>query len=161
MRELIVIVVGCLASGLVTAQTAVAPSELEETFELMRQFMAVERETMIDAELQLTAAERERFWPLYQTYRAEMASVQDRYGVLLADFAENHARMDEATADSLIDEYFSIEQAMLQIRQAHVPRFREVLPAQKVARFVQMENKIDGVALLPLLLDVPLIGDTQ
>jgi hypothetical protein len=161
MRKLVAIACAVLTSMAVEAQGPPTPGELEETFEMMREFMSTERETMLESDLRLTRAERRAFWPLYEKYRAEIATAQDRLGQLLAEFAENYADPSDEQVGRFVDEYFAIEQRMLEIRVAYLPAFREILPAQKVARFVQIESKVDGIARLPLIMDTPLIGDRE
>ena len=161
MRKRLAIVWAAFASTVVVAQAPLGSGELEETFAMMREFMATERETMLESELRLTRTERRAFWPLYEKYRAEMATAQDRLGQLLTEFAENYADPTDEQANRFIDEYFAVEQRMLEIRLEYLPAFREILPAEKAARFVQIENKVDGVARLPLIMDTPLIGDNE
>ena len=39
----------------------------------------------------------------------------------------------------------SIEQAEAQLKKAYVPKLSKVLPAKKVARYMQIENKIRAI----------------
>ena len=75
----------------------------------------------------------------------------------MAGYAANYLNLSEDMADTMIDEYFAIQMGLLEVRQEYVGHFRGVLPAQKLARFYQIENKIDAVAQLLLMKDIPLV----
>ena len=157
MRMLFVAICGSLVYGLATAQTNSDATEMEETFAMVREFMTTERELTIGEELRLSDDESDGFWPVYEEYRAEIDQIQDRNAQLIADYAANFDNLTETAATDLIDDYFAIQNAMLDTRQKYVAVFLEVLSPQKLARFYQIENKIDAVAQLPLVRDIPLI----
>ncbi len=146
-----------LLLGCVTASAQEAtPAEIEETVSMVRSFMVAEREVMIDAELGLSTAEANAFWPIYENYRAEMGAIQDRYGRLIVEFSANYDTMTEELAERFLDEYFAVLADTVEVRQGYVERFREAISLQKLVRLYQMENKIDAIAELELVLDVPL-----
>ena len=131
--------------------------DMEATFEMVRSFMEAEREVMIEEELRLTDAEAEGFWPIYESYRAEIDALQNRYADMIEEYADNYDALSEGMAQRIVDEYFEIENGLLAVREAYVERFTEVLSIQKLARFYQMENRIDNVADLALMREIPLI----
>ncbi len=135
---------------------AAQDGDMEATFEMVRSFMENERETMIEEELRLTDTEAEGFWPIYEAYRAEIDVLQDRYAGVIAEYAENYGALSEETAQQIIDDYFEIENGLLAVREAYVDRFTDVLSIQKLARFYQMENRIDNIADLALMREIPL-----
>jgi len=157
MRMLFVTICSSCVCALASAQSTDAGAQMEETFEMVRDFMATERDLTIEEELRFTNAEGDGFWPIYEDYRAEIEAILDRSAKLIADYAANYEDLTEPLALDLIDEYFAIETDRLEVRQRYVASFLQVLPAQKLARFYQIENKIDAVAQLPLVRAIPLI----
>ena len=154
MIRMLAIAVGLvLGWGIAAAQDA----DMEATFEMVRGFMENERETMIEEELRLTDAEAEGFWPIYEAYRAEIDVLQNRYASLISEYAENYDALSDETAQHIVDEYFEIENGLLAVREAYVERFTEILSIQKTTRFYQIENRIDNVADLALMREIPLI----
>ncbi len=65
--------------------------------------------------------------------------------------------MTDDKAKKLIDESLSIEQDELKLRSSYVGRLSKVLPATKVARYLQIENKIRAVIRYDLASAVPLV----
>ncbi len=143
-------------SGVAAAQDAAEEADMAATYEMLRGFMSVERETMIAEELRLSEAERDSFWPLYDEYRAEIEEIQVRYANLIADYASNYGALDDNLAERMIEEYFEVKRDTLNVREGYVGRFTGVLSIQKLARFYQIENRIDNVADLALMRQIPL-----
>ena len=145
-----------LSLGCVTASAQVDEAEIEETVSMVRRFMAAEREVMIEVELELSATEANGFWPVYEDYRAEIVAIQDRYARLIVEFSVSYDTLTEVMAERFFDDYFAVLTDTTEIRQGYIAQFREVIPIQKLVRLYQMENKIDSIAELELVLDIPL-----
>ena len=65
--------------------------------------------------------------------------------------------MDDTKATAFFNEWQSIERDRSALRDKYVPRVRKVLPAQKAARYFQIENKMDAIVNLGLAADIPLV----
>jgi hypothetical protein len=132
-----------------------------DTLAQLRADIQADRLAVVAANLRLTDAEGAAFWPLCREYRGELAKGGDRLQELIQDFA---AVYDTATAEqarTLVDELMAIQRTDLKVKEAYLPKFRKVLPEVKVARFLQIENKLDSVIRLGLAAEVPLIGTTK
>ena len=79
---------------------------------------------------------------------------------MIQDFVRVHDTPTAEQAKALVDEMMAVEKANLAVKEAYLPKFRKVLPEVKVARFLQLENKIDAVVRVGLAADIPLIGTT-
>lgn len=113
---------------------------------------------IVREELILTDEEREKFWPLYEKYRAEILAVENTYVDLLREFLQKYYGYDLGDADAreYVKEYFSIQSDLLKIRKKYVRRFNKVLPSVKVMRLYQIENKIRAEVDAALAITVPL-----
>jgi hypothetical protein len=76
---------------------------------------------------------------------------------LIVAYATNYESMTETKADAFFAESVGIERDKLAVREKFVPRVRSVLPAQKAARFFQIENKLDAIVNLALAQEIPLV----
>jgi hypothetical protein len=65
--------------------------------------------------------------------------------------------MTNEYAKVLISDNFAIKRDLLKIQENFVRQFEKVLPTLKVARFYQLENKMDAEVDAQLALFVPLI----
>jgi len=150
-----------LAAALVLG-AANAPAQMSETDALqqLRADIQADRQAVVAANLGLTDAEGAAFWPLYREYRGELAKGGDRLQKMIQDFARVYDTATAEQAKALVDEMFAIQKLDLTVKESYLPRFRKVLPEVKVARFLQIENKVDAVVKLGLAADMPLIGTT-
>ena len=80
-----------------------------------------------------------------------MASSSRSYA---ADYRAN--TLTDEKAKVLIDELVAIEQAEAGLKTTYVPKLSKVLPQKKVARYLQIENKIRAVVKYELAGAVPL-----
>jgi hypothetical protein len=166
-RGRVVVGVGLFLLGL-TGQVALAqqpappPAAVEtqkaalEDLQLTRAVIQVERQAIVTGAMDLTPEEMETFWPLYREYRLEAVKIGDRIVALLVRYAAAYDTLTDATADKLVGEFVKIEQARANLKAKFLPRFKKVLPATKVARFYQVENKLDVLILSEMAENIPL-----
>ena len=87
----------------------------------------------------------------------EVNKLVDRQVQLITVYADNYGDLSEETAVWIVDEFVALERAEADLKAAWVPRFREVLPSRKVARFFQLENKMDTIIEYDLATSIPLV----
>jgi hypothetical protein len=123
---------------------------------LTRTGIQARRQAIVTSAMDLTATESQAFWPLYRDYRTDMAKVDDRLVDLLIVYAGNYDSLSDEMAAKLLTDYLDIERARIDVKSRYVPRFQSVLPARKVARFFQIDNKLDKKIQAELAADIPL-----
>jgi hypothetical protein len=72
-----------------------------------------------------------------------------------ADFRNQSLTDDKAK--NLTDEAIAIEVAEANIKSTYAPKLSKVLPVKKVARYLQIENKIRALVKYDLAQGVPLV----
>ena len=132
-------------------------ADLNDTFEMIRSVVALERKAIVADGLELTGEESAAFWAIYDNYSADIQDVNDRTVRLITDYAAGFESMTDELARDMVDEYLDIEGEVLKVRTRYVRRFDDVLPPIKLARFYQIENKLDVIAKLVLVEEIPLI----
>ncbi len=144
------------------AQTGGQQSDQGDEIAQGRAMVRAARDEIIRSELQLTEAEAADFWPLYEEYRGETNQVMDRLGDLIADYIRryNAADLTNEYADELVRNHLQIKKDLLAIQERSLPLFGKVIPALKVARFYQLENKINADIDIQLALAIPLVDPT-
>lgn len=120
-----------------------------------------DKRLLIAENMQLTETEAKAFWPLYEQYQNELFLLRSRTIILVDDYATAYNEMTKETANNLIDEYMTIETLGLKLRQTYLPKFRKVLPAVKVFRYYQLENKIHAALMYEFAAKIPLIKDSK
>jgi len=120
-----------------------------------------DKRLLIAENMQLTETEAKAFWPVYDQYQDELFLLRSRTIILVDDYATAYNEMTKETANNLIDEYMTIETLGLKLRQTYLPKFRKVLPAVKVFRYYQLENKIHAALMYEFAAKIPLIKDSK
>ncbi|MCP4902073.1 MAG: hypothetical protein GY906_34335 [bacterium] len=142
-----------LGAPLLSAQE---PSETDE-LQMLRASAESDRQGVVALNLGLTDDEGKAFWPLYREYRLEQSKVGDRLQALIQDFANVYDNLSDEKATPMLDEHLSIQAAEIQVKKEYVEKFREILPAAKVTRFYQIENKLDTIIRMGLVEGIPLV----
>ena len=139
------------------------PAQVNEAFahfageiETVRSMAQTERKSIVARNMTLTAEESERFWPLYNRYRYEVSVLQDRQVAIITDFAAHYETLDDIEARRLLDEWLAYESDLIKLQAGYVKRFARVLPGTKLARYFQVENKLDAVSNMTTASQVPL-----
>ncbi len=117
-----------------------------------------ERRKIVAAGLNLTAEEHQKFWPMYQEYRAAMGKVTDKGMKIIFSYADAYkaGSLEDAKAKTLLEEYASYDETRVRTRETFMKKFMDVLPASKVFRYFQIENKLDAIVTMDLAQQVPL-----
>jgi hypothetical protein len=151
-----VIVIGgllaCLVGGIAVAQDRPA-----ETMEILREKVRADKKLVVASVLELTEGEAKVFWPVYNAYQSDMIGHYDRLLKLIDTYAKAYDTMTDETATRLLTEYLALESAHVALLKSYVPRFRKVLPARKVARLYQAENKMRALVNYDLARGIPFI----
>jgi hypothetical protein len=137
-------------------QTGAAAAQAAEDVRLSRMAIQLERQSIVTQAMDLTPEEMQLFWPLYREYRLEAARLGDRIVALIAVYADAYQNLSDDVADKLLNEFVSIEKERAGIKAKYLPRFKKVLPARKIARFYQLENKLDITILNEMAQSIPL-----
>ena len=144
------------AATTATAQVDSGNAELNNAIEMVRSVSRLERKVVITDQLAMTNDESAAFWPVYNAYAAEIKAIDDRLAQLILDYAERYENLPDELARTLVDDYLEIESDRLNVRQKYVRKFDDVLAPRKLARFIQVENKLNVLTQLYLADEIPL-----
>ena len=140
----------CAVAGPVAAQ-----STSDENQVLLSQIQTDKRAIVLRG-LQLSDAESADFIPIYDEYQAEQKKIADRTLATLDKFASNYDSMTEDAARGILKDWIGIEDDRVGLLKKYVKKLEKTLPAQKVLRFVQIENKLNTVLEMQAVRAIPL-----
>lgn len=143
--------------SLAAAQVNPAFADLTEATEQARSIVQTERKMIISQGLALSAEESNNFWPIYDAYMAEMKTIGNMRVKVITDYAANYDNLSEHTARQMIADSLNYQGKMLDLRKSYLKKFRKALPEVKVARFYQLENKLDAITNFALARQIPLV----
>lgn len=152
----VVLVVFLLAASVMAAPPASAQEKATDNMQIVLEKMRADKKLLISENLQLTETEAKSFWPVYESYQDELFLLRARTIKLIKDYEESYEKLTNDVAKKLLDESINIETLRLKLNQAYLPKFRKVLSDIKVARYYQLENKIQAALMYELARTIPL-----
>jgi len=141
------------------AQTNEKFADINDTIEMVRSMAALERKAVVTEGLQLSGEESTKFWPIYDEYMVEKKRVKDRLVKIITDYAANFENLSDELAISLVNDSMNVQSDLLKVRKKYVKKLKRVLPPKKLARFYQIDNKLDAVVDVTMAQGIPLVTD--
>jgi hypothetical protein len=143
--------IAAFASTVVSAQTA------DDAVQLTRSAIQTERQAVVAANLGLNESESAIFWPMYRDYRNAVNQAADAKVDILRRLFSNYETLTDDEAMSLLNDHLAFEKEMLKIRTAYAKKMSKVLSGRTVARFFQIENKMDAIIDYEMAGEIPLV----
>ena len=137
--------------------SAAAQDKAADNMDLVKEKIRIDKKLFIATNMQLTESEAKAFWPVYEAYQADLAKLRDREIKLIEKFAVKYETMSDDAAKTLLEDSLSIDSDHQKLRQSYLSKIRGVLPDKKVARYYQLESKIDAVMEYEMAKRIPLV----
>ena len=137
--------------------SALAQDKAADNMDLVKEKIRTDKKLFIATNMQLTESEANAFWPVYEAYQAELAKLRDREIKLIEKFAVNYETMSDDAAKNLLEDSLSIDSDHQKLRQSYLSKIQGVLSDKKVARYYQLESKIDAVLEYEMAKRIPLV----
>jgi hypothetical protein len=134
-----------------------ASAQNQRAAELTRSAIQAERQAILAANLGLDEDERAVFWPLYQEYRDALESAVSTRVELLHQYFASYETLTDKQALDLLDKHIAWKKEVLKIRTTYAKKMRKELPGKTVARFFQIETKMDIIVEYELAGEIPLM----
>ena len=129
----------------------------DQQIDLMRKDLRAEKKKVVAANMNLTSAEAEKFWPVYDEYTAETIKINDKKYELIKGYADNYGHMTDQQAEEYVQGMAQMDEASSELRKRYWSTFRRVIPAKKTALFFQIDWRIMQMIDLQACSQIPLI----
>jgi len=129
-----------------------------KSMELVRDAAKSNKKALIAVNLRLTPAEEKGFWPVYDSYQADLDKITDRLGKLIVDYAKefNADSLSDAKAKELMKNYLACEEDIIKLKKSYLSKFDAAIPGKKVMTYYQLENKIGAIIRYDMAGQIPL-----
>jgi len=137
-----------------------AAAQTASDMRILAEKIKADKKLVVAANMQLTEEEAKGFWPLYEAYQKDLQGINQRILGTIKRYADAHNKggVSDETAKKLINEAIAVEEAEVKLKRSYVPKLEKVLPGVKVARYIQIENKIRAVGKYELAAQIPLVN---
>lgn len=132
-----------------------------DVFALARDTVKFERMMVIANNMELSSKENEAFWQEYGRYQDRLDPLRDRAAKLIITYSQKFDTLSDEDAKAMLEELLSIQEDEVKVQREVLPKFEAILPMKKVARFYQLENKMNAEVRYQLSLEVPLLVATM
>ena len=158
LKKTMGVAVAIMLMGLPSMSLA-AQDKPADNMQILRDKIKADKKLLVAANMELTESEAKSFWPIYDEYQKELQKINRRIANVLDSYAADfrNKSLTDDKAKKLIDEANAIDQAEVNIKSTFAPKLSKALPAIKVARYLQIENKIRTVVKYDLAQGVPLV----
>ena len=144
---------------LASASPALAQDKRADNMQILRDKIRADKKLVVATNMELTESEAKNFWPIYNEYQKDLQNINGRIVAVLESYAADlkSKSLTDDKAKQLIDEALAIDQAEANLKSTYAPKLSKALPVRKVARYLQIENKIRAVVKYDLAQGVPLV----
>jgi hypothetical protein len=141
LKWLVVVGLVVVAASPVFAQT---PQSSTTNMDILAQKLKADKKLLVAQTVGLTDEEGKAFWPIYDAYQADLQKINERIRTAIESYAKdyNAGTMTDAKAAALTRETIAIEEALVSLKKTYVAKLNGVIPATKIARYIQVENKV-------------------
>lgn len=156
--RLIKVMILCVAA--MAAVPALAQDKSSDTnMQILLDKVRADKKLVVAANMDLNEAEGKVFWPLYDAYQKDLQAINARLGKTILAYADayNQNTLTDDLARRLINAALAIDQDELRLRTICASKLNGVLAAKKVARYLQIENKIRAAIRYDLASSIPLV----
>jgi N12 class adenine-specific DNA methylase len=141
---------------LALASTSLAQT-VQDDVELIRSVVQTERKAVVAKNMELSEAESEAFWPVYNEYEQAMRKVNDKRVELIRKLAAEYQTLTDEQAEALLQQSFDFQNERVKVRRNFRKKFGKVLAGKRVARFYQIDGKIDAIIDFDIARTIPLV----
>lgn len=130
----------------------------DSSMDALRDKLRADKRYVVATNMDLTEAEAKGFWPIYDEYQKGLAKINGRIATLTSTYLDAHDRapISDELSRKLLNEAWDIDKSELELEKDCMGKMKKVLPAYKVFRYAQIENKIRAVVKYELAASIPL-----
>ena len=128
----------------------------DEAAELKKEIMFDQKKLIVMENMDFSDSEKKFFWPVYESMQNELFEVNQRSAKLIVAYAAAYQTLTDDQAAKIVAEYFDIEESRTAVLKRYAQKLSKGLPAKKVFRYIQVENKLAALARYELAKEIPL-----
>jgi hypothetical protein len=129
---------------------------IDQEIAMLRSDLRSTRKQVIAANMKLSDAEAEKFWPIYDQYVNELVAINNTKYAIIKEYLQS-TNMTEEQADSITKRWLDVDESVVQLRLKYIPIFRKVLSAKSTAQFFQLDRRVQMLIDLQLASSIPMI----
>ena len=155
-----------LSAGFAAAQAPAAKpapdaaqvrAEMDKAIEALRKDARAGKADIVGKTMALDSTQAAAFWPIYKQYETELQALGNERVAIIQDLAEHWTSLDDAKAKGLLERQVAFEDKRLALTKKYKDLMLKVLPAKTVARFWQVDSRLNKLVDLTIASEIPLV----
>ena len=152
-----------LLPGCASSDKRPAPANAGEArayFEVLRSDFNAGKIRTLNEVMKLTAAEADKFWPIYRAYENDLAAVGDRKLVLIGQFV-NHSKagtLNDENSQELASQWLRNVQDRLDLWKKYHDQISHAVSPIRAGQFLQIENQLALFVDISIASEMPLVA---
>ena len=134
---------------------------IDSTIAVARANMQADRTTLITTGMSFNDKEGAAFWPIYREYQYERSRVDDRRSAVIKEYTQKYPNLTDAEAKAMAEQMLDCESRLAELKKKYYKKFNRILPALTVAKFFQLERRIDLMMDMQVEASLPPLTQTQ
>jgi len=136
-----------------------ASAQTASDMKILADKVKADKKLLVAANMQLTEAEAKGFWPVYEAYQKDLAGINKQLVDTIKRYADAYKKgpVSDEAAKKLINDAIAVEEAEVKLKRSYVSKLEKTVPGMKVARYLQIENKIRAIGKYELAANIPLV----
>jgi hypothetical protein len=118
-------------------------SSISSVIEVARADMRADRDTIITGGMNLNDKDGAAFWPIYRKYQYERSMVEDGRAAVVKEYAEKYSTLNDGDAKVMTERMLECDSREIALKRKYFKEFSKALPAMTVAKFFQLEHRVD------------------
>jgi hypothetical protein len=138
---------------------SVAQDKPADNMQILRDKIRADKKLVVAMNMELTESEAKAFWPIYDQYQKDLQKINQRIANVLESYSDDFRKksLTDEKAKKLIDQALVIDRDEAALKRNYAPKLSKALPAIKVVRYLQIENKIRALVRYDIASGVPLM----
>jgi hypothetical protein len=133
-----------------------AVANAEDVAELKKKLMFDQKKLIVMENMEFTTDEGKFFWPIYKKFQEELFEVNQGVVKLVVAYAASYQTLSNETAAIISEDWLNLQEKRNGLFEKYLKELSKGLPAKKVFRYLQIENKLDAIARYELAKKIPL-----
>jgi hypothetical protein len=121
---------------------------IDSAIAVARANMQAGKTTVITSAMNFNDKEGAAFWPIYKQYDYERSRLDDGRVAVIKEYAQKYPNLTDADAKAMAEKMLECDSRLAALKKKYYKKFNKVLPALTVAKFFQLERRVD------LLMDI-------
>jgi len=147
-----------LAMLLISSMSLLA-QDVKNDIQVIQGAWGKEKREIIKEGMNLTTANAEKFWPIYDAYEEERKALSAERLMIINDYGKNYTALTDEKADELMKRVFSNNSSLEKLEKKYYDKMKKALSATEAAKFFQIENYLKVMVSAELQDEIPFIAE--